>query len=491
MEYASDLELYETDIGQPPPQCPTDIQFPAVINFLLLAVWAGFCCIGFAVILVSKMPVVGVAIIAVPTFLIMIIKPTFALALMIMVLSAGAGVGVSGTFALERGVGIAFAISFALNILITRPSLHIHNKALWVIVIYTFWVFLVSLTSPYLVWELKTFFTQFQLLALILIVYWILDTNSENSFRWILRAYVFATLCTIILTFITGAAMGQGVQEGEETGGRYTATLGSQIINANMMIVLIAMAFFAAVYLFLRDRTLIWRLMYGVAILFLPIMMIKTGSRGGLIAFVFTLTSPLLFIRQVVRKPALALLLLVIMVFLAGSANFLIKKQDLSKEVSARLTDTARAKESVNYRLSLIITTLKGLPRRPFGTGSAAWMERSGLGHFPHNDLFYTLALYGLPGGMLFAIFIILLMLTVKRMPIGIEKLYARAVLTFLLVSGLSTAQVNHKHYWAFLVIVICMEKISHKHADAHVSTYDNEIEETDDSLSVYQESIQ
>jgi hypothetical protein len=51
MEYANDLELYETDISQPPPQCPTDVQFPAAVNVLLLAVWAVFCCIGFAIIL--------------------------------------------------------------------------------------------------------------------------------------------------------------------------------------------------------------------------------------------------------------------------------------------------------------------------------------------------------------------------------------------------------------------------------------------------------
>jgi len=180
-----------------------------------------------------------------------------------------------------------------------------------------------------------------------------------------------------------------------------------------------------------------------------------------------------------------------IMVFLAGSAMFLIRNQDLTEQVSSRLTDTEKAKDSFDYRLSLITTTLSGLTSRPFGSGQVAWMERSGLGHFPHNDLFFALAIYGIPGGLLFMLFIFLLMLTVKRMPVGIEKLYARAVLTFLLISGLSMTQLNHKHYWAFLVIAICMEKISYKHADTHLSTYENEIEKTDDSLSVYQGSIQ
>ncbi len=51
-------------------------------------------------------------------------------------------------------------------------------------------------------------------------------------------------------------------------------------------------------------------------------------------------------------------------------------------------------------------------------------------------------------------------MLTVKRTPLGLEKLYARAVLTFLLVMGLSVGQLYQKHFWVFLVFVMAGERI-------------------------------
>ena len=315
MEYVNNPEFYGTDLYSSIQQRPTDIQLPKVMNLVLLATWGAVCLLGFAVILIAKMPVAGIVIIAVPTFIGMVIKPTFALSLMMMVLTAGGGVGVQGTFALSRGVGIAFAVSFALNILISRPALHIRSKALWVIVVYTIWMFFVTLASPYLALEIRdSFSTQVQLLILVLIIYWILNSNGETALRWALRSFVVGSLGSITITFMTGAAMGN-VQQGQEVGGRYRATLGSNVIDANMMAVLVGLAFFAAVYLFVRDKSKFWRLIYGAGILFLPIMMLKIGSRGGLIAFAFTLMSPLLFIRQVVRKPILAIFYLYVKTF--------------------------------------------------------------------------------------------------------------------------------------------------------------------------------
>jgi len=118
-----------------------------------------------------------------PTFIGMVLKPTFGLCILMLVLPTGAGIGFNQTFSLDRGVGLALAVSFALNVLITRPGLHIANKAIWVMGLYSIWIFLVSLSGPYLGLELMRAFTQFQLLTLILIVYWILETNSEKSWE--------------------------------------------------------------------------------------------------------------------------------------------------------------------------------------------------------------------------------------------------------------------------------------------------------------------
>lgn len=480
MEYLNSPEINETGLYEPFSQQRTDIQMPAAMNVLLLAIWVALCLFGFAVILIAGMPVAGTVIIAVPTFIGMVIKPTFALSIMMLILPAGAGTGVQGGFAVERGVGIAFAASFVLNVLITRPALRIRAKALWVSFAYTIYTFLVALASPDIRLELTHSFTQFQLLILILIVYWVLDTNGEPAFRWALRAYVAGSVGAIMLTFITGAAM-QAMEYERESAGRYTATVGGYLIDANMMSVLVAMAFFAAVYLFIRDKKLPWRFWYAGAILFLPVMMLKTGSRGGLVAFAFTLLSPLIFIKQVARRPALAVLMLIIIILAAGSTVFIFKSgEGLQEQVAYRLTDVGFISRSFEYRLFLVKTTLSGFAARPFGTGKIAWMARSGLAHFPHNDFCYALGLYGIPGAFLFSVIVILLILTVKRMPLGTEKLYARAVLTFLLTSGLALAQLGHKHYWAFLAFVICAEPISHLYADnRRLAAYDSQTEQT------------
>jgi hypothetical protein len=56
---------------------------------------------------------------------------------------------------------------------------------------------------------------------------------------------------------------------------------------------------------------------------------------------------------------------------------------------------------------------------------------------------------------------VIMLMFTVKRIPLGWEKLYARATVTFLLVMGLDVPQLYQKHFWIFLVFVIASERIA------------------------------
>ena len=55
----------------------------------------------------------------------------------------------------------------------------------------------------------------------------------------------------------------------------------------------------------------------------------------------------------------------------------------------------------------------------------------------------------------------VLIMLTVRRIPLGLEKLYARAILTYLLIMGLNVGQLYQKHYWVFLAFVLASERMS------------------------------
>lgn len=441
----------------------SDIQFPPAMSALLLAVWLIICAIGFGIALFAKNPIVGAAVIAVPTFLGMLIRPTFALCILMLVLPTGAGVGFGQSFSLDRGIGLALAISFFFNAMLTRPGLRIRHKALWIAALFSGWIFLASLPQPYLAMEIGRAFTQFQLIILVMVVYWILETNDGRAFLWSLKAYVIGMVGTTVLAFKTGAAV-RAMHETRDA--RYAATLGSAI-DANMLAALTALAFLSAIYLLARDRSLLWRIVYLVAILFLPVMMIRIGSRGGLVALAFTLLSPLLFVRQVLRRPMLAALLLMMILLSSVSAGFLIKQRGLDSSVAARLTDAQRARQALDFRLAAIKKAVRASAERPGGTGYYSWFERTDSIIWPHSDLFFSLGVYGIPGGILFAVLVVLLMLTVRRMPLTLEKLYARAVLTFLLVMGLNIKQVSAKYYWVFLAFVLAAERLSWAYAQS------------------------
>ena len=454
-EYENDIDGEELFCEQS--ERTSDIQLPPVVNVLLLTIWVVVSLIGLAVIYFGRNSVAGAIIIAVPTFIGMVIKPTFGLCITMLVLPTGAGITFRDSFSLDRAVGIALAVSFIMNVIITRPRLRIGNKALWVMGLYTVWVCLASLGGTYLNYELVRAFTQVQLLVLIFIVYWILQTNGESAFRWASRAYVIGTLGTIALTFMTGSAI-RSMHDAPEQ--RYSATLG-EATDANMLATLIAIAFLAAIYLFARDRRLFWRLLYLVAILVLPVMLLKVGSRGGLIALFITMLSPLLFIRQVARRPALAVLLLFVILLGSASAGLVVRSSGLETPVATRLTNLQQAQEAIDYRMMPIEKALTCVAERPIGTSYYGWFEQSGLTILPHNDFFLALGVYGIPGALLFTWFVVLVMLTVKRIPLGLEKLYARAILTYLLVMGLNVGQLYQKHYWMFLAFVLASERMA------------------------------
>jgi hypothetical protein len=438
------------------------------MTVLFLAVWIVVCLIGFAVMFLAKQPMAGAVIIAVPTFIGMVVKPTFALCMMMLVLPTGAGIGYRQVFSLDRGVGIALAVSFAFNWLITRPRLRFDNKLLWVLILYTSWVFFASLRGPYFALEVRHGFTQVQLLALALIAYWIIQANGEKAFRWALRAFIVGTLGTNAIASITGAAM-RAVQDEPEA--RYAATIGAAV-EPNMLAAMTSMAILAAVYLLVRDKNVFWRIVYIAGIAALPVILLRIGSRGAMVAWAFTVLSPLLFVRQILRRPALVALLLVAIVVGSASASLIVRRAGLERRVETRLTDVERARKAMSYRMLPIKKSLEAAVTRPMGTGFYSWFEWAGLRHIPHNDFFYALGIFGIPAALLFALFIILIMLTVRRMPLGAEKLYSRAVLTFLVIMGLSMAQLYLKHFWIFLMMVVASERISSPAAG--LSTYEN-----------------
>jgi hypothetical protein len=470
--YANEVDEYA--LLEEPQERTSDIPLAPAMSYMLLIAWLILCAVGLGVVVLAKNPIAGAVVVAIPTFVGMVIKPTFALCILMLVLPTGAGVGWQEAFSLDRAVGLAVAVSFFLNVLLTRPGLRVRHKALWVAAGFSLWIGVTSLVQPHLAEELQRAFTQFQLVLLILIVYWILETNYENSFRWTLRCYVVGMVGSMVVIMKTGQAI-RAVEETRDV--RYSATLG-HAIDANMLSALIAVAFLSAIYLFARDRSLFWRAVYFVALLFLPVMLLRTGSRGGLVALAFTLLSPLLFVRQVLRRPALAALLLAVILLASVSAGFLVREHGLASAVSERLTNVGRAKEALAFRAEALQSAVNAVLAWPAGTGYVSWFERTGSPIWPHNDFFFSLGVYGIPAAILFAVFVILLMLTVRRTPLTVEKLYARAVLTFLLVMGLNIKQVSAKYYWVFLAFVLAAERLGW----GHVERQEDPTEEMDDA---------
>lgn len=429
-----------------------EIPIPAALRKLLLAVWLGNVALGLLFIYIFKLKLIGAIIIIFPTFIGMVLEPVFALSMMMMSITTGAGIGFAQIFSLDRGVGIALAVAFFINYLITRRPLQLRSKIFWLLGVYTVYNAMDAFFVPFTNLEIIRAFTQVQLYILFVIVYIILVSRKWSAFHWTLRAYVVAMIGVIFLSLLTGAEMKS--EEVRGLGGRYAATLGSAI-DANHLASLVSLALITALYLFIKDKKLIWRGIYTLVLITCSVMLFKIGSRGAFIALAAALGLPLIFIRQVVKNAGIILLAIIGFGLMAGAGYFVFKKGMVAKKVQSRLTDIEHARTSIKTRWAYAKGAIRSAARYPLGTGYYAWPMRTGLDHLPHNDFFFLLGVYGLPSAMLYIAFVLYLIYVVFKMPNSLEKIYLRAILTFILVMGLSLTIVMKKFYWIFIAYII------------------------------------
>ena len=324
------------------------------------------------------------------------------------------------------------------------------NKTLWLMAIYTIWLGFCSLSSPFLKIELIRFFAQIQLLALAFIIYLIITTNSLKTIRWILRSYVIGSAGANVLTMIFGMAQ-QSMQENLQ--GRLGATLGTDV-NTNLLAGLTVMAFMAAVYLLTVERKKL-KIFWLFCAIFLFAILLKIGSRAGMIALLFSMFSPLLFVRQITKKPWLCILLIIVLFLSSIVAGYAITSNKSSSGFAQRLTDIEYARQSLRYRQSLNRAALKQAISNPMGSTHYGWLVKASLLHFPHSDFFYLIGAFGFPAAALYVIIAIYLSLTVRKLPFGFEKLYVRAILIFFLIFGMGHVFVYKKVLWVFLGLAL------------------------------------
>ena len=440
-------------------QRTSDVRLSGFTSVVLLAVWGLLCLLGFAIIFWQREPIGGVIVIAAPTLVAMILKPTFALCVLMMVLPTGSlAYQGSFSFSVDRGVGIAVAVGVTGNFRFTRPGLRVGSKALWVVLAYSLWIALAVLWAPDTDAELQYAKTQLQLVVLVFVVYWVLDTNPESTVRWALRSFVVGTLATLVIAQITGTAA-QAVKE--STQGRYGAVIGSAALDANKVAALHALAFVTAMYLLVHDKKLVWRMIHVCALVALPYMILKTGSRGAAVALMGALLLPLLITRELIRKPGLSIVVVILLLLVAGVAAIAVQSRGLEEGVVERLTDWGGVVDAVRYRFEVITVAVRAAIQYPLGTTNAAWELRTGSYHYPHNDFFYVVGVYGIVGAGLFGTMFIILIVTVTRMSLGLDKWYARAVLLFLLIMGQDYYQLRTKAFWVFVVFILAMSRIS------------------------------
>jgi len=451
--YQPDAVFYERgDIKLEQDTRTLDLQMPSMINNMFIGLWV--ICLLAALAIISRGYVfLGILIVGIPTFIGMVLKPTFALSMVVFVLPIGAGYGIKGMVSLDRFVGIALAVSFLLNAMLTRPKFKLSHFFLLVQIIFVFWIAMNLLRTPVLAYELRLIFTQIQLLAFSLIIYWIFQNSDNKTYIWVLRSYIAGAMGSIFLTVITGASMSSDINA------RFAGT-GELDVDPNTMCILMALGVFTSLYLMVRDKSLLWRLFYLAAIVCLPIMMVRTGSRGGAVAFIATILSPLLFMRQMVKKPALYLALIFAAVIMAGAVRYVMKAQLVEESVAERYSDVGHAQNALEYRLSLIQDAIKEVLKNPLGTTFGGWWVK-GAKHIAHNDFFHLLGTCGYAGAMLFVLLLISVLQTVRHIPPSIEKVYARSIVIFLIIAGMDIFTCFDKYFWIFMMIAISAERMN------------------------------
>jgi len=452
--YQPDAVFYEgSDIELEQDTRTLDLQLPSMMNSMFIGLWV--ICLLAALAIISRGYVfLGILIVGIPTFIGMVLKPTFALSMVAFVLPIGAGYGIEGMVSLDRFVGIALVISFLLNIMLTRPRFKVSHSFLLIQMALVFWIAMNLLRTPVLSYELVRVFSQIQLLALTLITYWILQNSDSKTYIWVLRSYVVGTVGSMLIGVIKGVSMT------ETLSGRYEGA-GEMRIDPNGLCVLVGLGVITSLYLLVRDKSLLWRLFYLAAITYLPIMMVKTGSRGIMLAFIVTILSPLLFVRQMAKKPVLYLVLIFAAVIMAGAMRYTIKTQSVEEEaITSRYSDVGSAQSAYENRLSLVQDSIKAVLKNPLGTTFGGWFA-GGAYKVAHNNFFHLLGTCGYPGALLYVLLLISVLWVIRRISPSIEKIYARSVVIFLIIAGMDLYNFFDKSFWLFMIVAICAERMN------------------------------
>lgn len=423
---------------------------------LMFIVWVVVCILGLVVIFGLKQSVAGIAMIAIPTGIAMLLNVNFAFYVFLITLPMLSGIGFSETFTLTKAIGYALLLSFVFSTVIGKMRFKFNNIVWVVLAFFAMVITSLIVNDPVEAFIINTF-SYVQFAGFFCVVYWLLNHGGKKVLLNSVRAYLAGVIGMLLISFLIG-----GITRSmeESSAGRLSAGLG-EAVNPNDLSVIISTGFIIAVYILIYDKNKLWKLLALFSLLAFPLNIILTGSRGTLVALFGTFILPFVFTLKPRINFKLLVILLILLCVSAGLVFFVITRMQLSNKFTQHLTDTQGMKDSLAYRMFLNKTAFVMASKRPFGTGRINWVARSQLEHYPHSDICYNLGLYGFPAGILLITIWIILGFKIKKLSFSPEKMLARSFWLFHLIIGLKGMYSASKLYWMIFAIIAAAIEIS------------------------------
>jgi len=462
-------EKQDTDLYQEYyPEEPQPESSP--IESLMWIAWGVICFLGLIIIFVLKQKAAGVAFIAIPTGMAMMLSVNFAFYVFMITLPMFSGIGFGENFTLTKAVGYVLLFSFAFSIIIGKMRFKFSSFVWIVLAFFAFVVISLVINDPVEAFIINTF-SYVQFAGFFCVIYWLLNHGGKKVLLTSVRAYLAGVMGLLLITFLTG-----GVTRSmeESSAGRFSAGLG-EAVNANTLSVIIGTGLIIAVYLLVYDKNKLWKLLGMFSLFAFPLILILTGSRGTLAALFGTFVFPYVF----TLKPRINFKILVVLIILLGVSFglvfFVMSRMQLSNKLTRRLTDTQEMKDSIAFRMYLNKAAFRTALKMPFGTGRINWPARSGIDTYPHNDIFYNTGLYGFPAGILLITIWIILGSKIKKLSLSPEKFLARSLLLLYLIVGLKGMYSGGKVYWMMIAIIAAAIEIGRKEETIYEHYEENE----------------
>ncbi len=417
---------------------------------MFVAVWLLCCLGGILTATLGGQPILGIALMGVPTAVGVIASPTFALCCIALVLPLSGSINFQGQFTADRVVGGLAALGILFHCKFLGRGLFVRGTPLIPMILLGCWASTSALWAPEKPFAFISSLTIFQLCIWGLAVW--NAVAYRGNFVWPLRAYAIGMLFVVTRLYLTGGLARIARSSGSDT----RLTIGgtnAQDVNPNDFATYLAAAFLVAVYLFLRDPSKTLRLMWAACAFIFPVMMILTGARSCLFGLAAALGVTALTAYQFLRSRGMMVGVVIAAILLVGGYQFVLRSQYAKSEAVQRIFDSKMRDKSLDYRIALMQRGIENIMSNPIlGTGYKNYTIALREKHVIHNDIMLITAELGIFGVTLFLLFFGKLIYASARTRAPAEKWLLRSMTVFFLVTGLAHPIFTIKAMWFFTI---------------------------------------